>query len=276
MAELQHQLEQVERLCRSLKADVSRLEAQDPTHPIISHVPVPETQEQSPPPRSCPGTPVPTKFDSPIPPSPTFVMTNSVDQHPSPQTPCRRSHSPTDLSSPYSIDNSDIARRYTSLTTRGDNLSLYQNKDAASGLAHQFGCSSLLFGQIGESCYDSDDEDGFADRLVGLSFDSENSDTGGIRPPSLTCSPSMRGVCAAPTSMTSPHLYSPPRTASFDAIDFRTGMSGHRGLTSARTADRRGVPPARRRTMMSEHVGISRMRGPTRSDARSPGQDKVA
>jgi hypothetical protein len=240
---------------------------------------VPETQEQSPPPGSCPSTPVASKHDSPIPPSPTQVTTDGVELNPNPLTPGSQPHSPTAISSPYSIDNSDIARRFTSLTTGENNLSLYRNKDATSTLAHQFGCSSLLFGQIGQSYYDSDDDEGIAERLVGLSFDSENSDTGGIRPPSLTCTPSLRGVCAAPRVSSSPHIYSPPRTASFDTIDFRTGMSGHRGLTSARTADRRAVPPARRRIMMSEHMGISRMRGsqmrdPNRSDLRSQGQEK--
>lgn len=64
-------------------------------------------------------------------------------------------------------------------------------------------------------------------------------------------------------------------TSSFDAIDFRTGMSGHRGLNKSSTANSTKInstshhyghhsptPHAGSRFMMSEHRGIARVRGP--------------
>lgn len=66
-------------------------------------------------------------------------------------------------------------------------------------------------------------------------------------------------------------------TSSFDAIDFRTGMSGHRGLNKSSTANSSKVngtnnyyhyghhsptPHSGSRFMMSEHRGIARVRGP--------------
>lgn len=275
--ELQRQLEQFERLSHSLKADIEELEGQDPTHPVITLPPVPETQEQSlNPAGSCPSTPVPSKLDFPIPLSPTIVTAGAdgvelTENFNLPRTPGRQPDSPTELTSPYSIDNSDITRHYSNLTG-GKNLSLYRVEDATSSMA-QFGCSSLL--SFGQNYYDSDDEDGIAEGLVGLSFDSETSDTAANRPPALTCTPRMQGVCAVPRAVSSPHIYSPPRTPSFDTIDFRTGMSGHRGLLSTRTADPRATPRGRL-LMMSEHMGISRMRGPNRSDTRSVGQQPTS
>jgi hypothetical protein len=52
-------------------------------------------------------------------------------------------------------------------------------------------------------------------------------------------------------------------TSSFDAIDFRTGMSGHRGLNNATKLNSGHSPtPRGSRFMMSEHRGIARVRGP--------------
>jgi hypothetical protein len=52
-------------------------------------------------------------------------------------------------------------------------------------------------------------------------------------------------------------------TSSFDAIDFRTGLSGHRGLNAAHTHGKCNQSPTpRSRLMMSEHRGIGRVRGP--------------
>lgn len=53
-------------------------------------------------------------------------------------------------------------------------------------------------------------------------------------------------------------------TNSFDAIDFRTGLSGHRGLNASHTAHGKWnhSPTPRSRLMMSEHRGIGRVRGP--------------
>ena len=279
--EVQRQLEHFERLSHSLKADIEELDQQDPTYPIITLPPAPETQERAPNPAvTSPSTPVPTKLDSPTPDSPTIVRAGAdgfeltENLHP-PQTPDRQPGSPMELPSPYSIDNSDITTRFSNMTG-GNNLSLYRVENATSTLA-QFGCSSFL--SFGQSAYDSDGDDNMVDGLVGLSFDSETSDTAAnpppFSPPSLTCTPRMQGVCATPSAVHSPNMYSPRRTSSFDTINFRTGMSGHRGLLSTRTADPRTAPRGRP-LMMSEHMGISRMRGTIRSDKRSVEQQAVS
>ena len=56
-------------------------------------------------------------------------------------------------------------------------------------------------------------------------------------------------------------------TSSFDTIDFRTGMSGHRGLNNTKKMHHSPIP--RSRLMMSEHRGIGRARGPLHRSATS-------
>ena len=95
-------------------------------------------------------------------------------------------------------------------------------------------------------------------RLIGLSFDSEGSDEIASSPSTDTvtvhhCRPLIR------ISLLYRSVTSPQRTASFDTIDFRTGMSGHRGALSSRTSDPRATP-RRNIRMMSSHMGIGRIR----------------
>jgi len=60
---------------------------------------------------------------------------------------------------------------------------------------------------------------------------------------------------------------SPTLTSSFDTIDFRTGMSGHRGLNNTKKMHAGHSPIPRSRLMMSEHRGIGRARGPLHKSA---------
>jgi len=63
---------------------------------------------------------------------------------------------------------------------------------------------------------------------------------------------------------------SPTLTSSFDTIDFRTGLSGHRGLNNSSKKQSSGYSPTpRSRMMMSEHRGIGRVRGPLNRSATS-------
>ena len=59
-------------------------------------------------------------------------------------------------------------------------------------------------------------------------------------------------------------MLTPTLTSSFDSINFRTGMSGHRGLSNAKKSNNIVHSPGARRgvMMMSEHRGIGRVRGP--------------
>ena len=59
---------------------------------------------------------------------------------------------------------------------------------------------------------------------------------------------------------------SPSRSASFDTVDFRTGMSGHRALNASKpkivlSPNQRGNT----RLMMSTHTGLGRVRGPAQA-----------
>lgn len=51
-------------------------------------------------------------------------------------------------------------------------------------------------------------------------------------------------------------------SSSFETIDFRTGMSGHRGLTNSKQNPGHSPTPRGSRMMMSQHRGIGRARGP--------------
>lgn len=60
-----------------------------------------------------------------------------------------------------------------------------------------------------------------------------------------------------PQPMGQPDLAAAPSSSSFDTVDFRTGLSGHRGLSSTKTPDRRSLGNTRGNIrMMGEHRGI--------------------
>lgn len=267
---LQRQLEQVERLSEGLKVEIGEVEGEDPSHPIIT-LPHPPTESQEEKPAICPGTPVQDtdKLDTPtLSESPTVVTQgkDGVELTHSPATPGREPSVHQELNSPFSIDNADISGAFAGrLTTTDDGLlSIYQRiEDNDPPGIVEVGCSSFLFGRI---CASEDEDEGVR-RLIGLSFDDSEDSSDAISPPrppalppSLTATPSMGMGSASPSQRA---ISSPNRTPSFDTIDFRTGMSGHRALGSTRTADPRGTPGSTRRMMkMSDHMGISRIRGP--------------
>lgn len=61
----------------------------------------------------------------------------------------------------------------------------------------------------------------------------------------------------------------PTLTSSFDTIDFRTGMSGHRGLNNSKLNAGNSPTPRGSFLRMSEHVGIGRVRGPLQRSSAS-------
>lgn len=264
--DLQRQLEQVGKVSECLRTEIEGVETEDPTHPIITLPPVPdESKEENP--TICPGSPT-QGWEKPVThticESPTIVTEadDCVELTHSPSTPGRNPSMPTDLGSPFSIDNADINGAFSRrLSTAEDGLlSIYQRlEDNDPPGIVEVGCSSFLFGRI---CASDDDDD--ARQLIGLSFDdSEGSDV--VSPPRpQALPPSMTSNASVGSASTSQQPFSSPqRTSSFDTIDFRTGMSGHRALLSSRTSDHRGLPQSRgSRLMMSQHMGIGRVRGP--------------
>lgn len=118
-----------------------------------------------------------------------------------------------------------------------------------------FGCGSSLFG---------DNESQAGKDISGLSFDSMEENA----PPRIAHAATTQEYRAphvvrnlqTPTSHLQQNvsLSSP----SFDNINFRTGMSGHRGLSSAKAASPKLKMLARSEIrMMSEHRGIGQVRG---------------
>ena len=270
---LQRQLEQVEQLSVRLKTEIEEVEAEGPTHPIIT-LPIAPDESKEERSTSCPGTPTQGEEKPSTPTiceSPTVVTEgdDGVELTHSPSTPGRDPSMPTTLGSPFSIDNADINGHFPRrLSTAEDGLlSIYQRiEDNDPPGIVEVGCSSFLFGRI---CASDDDDD--ARQLIGLSFDdSEGSDVISpprppALPPSISSNISMGSASPSQRPISSPH-----RTSSFDTIDFRTGMSGHRALLSTRTADPRAVPQSRGRAlMMSQHMGIGRIRGPISARPRS-------
>lgn len=146
--------------------------------------------------------------------------------------------------SPNSIDNSDI---------NAPGLLSYRRNTSSEDLNQFIGCGaafmtdgSHLFGAVNASS---------ADFIPGLALehdgrlDAENA---------LANGDSGQG--------------SPKLTSSFDAVDFRTGLSGHRGLGNPKSKSKASSSPTPRRQirMMGEHRGltISSARGLTSSGPR--------
>jgi hypothetical protein len=140
-------------------------------------------------------------------------------------------------------------------------------EDEFHGITLGFGCGTSLFGErLIESQNLGDD-----DSLMALSFDSFVDDAqtiGGVSSGATASSHhAMHGVSGdnhAPES--------PLRSGSFDGINFRTGMSGHRGLSQAK---KKASPCATRELpKMSAHMGIGVGRSARRVN--SPAQHSPA
>ena len=265
--QLQRQLEEVERVSESLKSSIEEVQNEEPTHPVITTLPiltpavslehVPESGGTSP----C--TPNKANEEEQVhsaPHSPSIVASDGTDgvevtEH-TPGAIVRHPHSPGLIGSPCTIDNSDITSHYNRLVSSGANLmSMYEPTENDHPDSVEFGCASF-FGKR----YASDEEECGMGRLIGLSFDSEGSENmaeNHIHRSTLSSTPS-RGVASRSFSS------APPASASFDTVDFRTGMSGHRALLSTRTSDRRTMPSKREVLRMSQHMGISKLRGSNR------------
>jgi hypothetical protein len=136
------------------------------------------------------------------------------------------------------------------------------NDDDLHGLNIGFGCGAALFG---ERLLDRDHS---SDQLMSLSFDDsfvEDNNTVGGRSRASAYTVPLPGPRHTSVGSESPGRPESPvfRTASFDnGVNFRTGMSGHRGLNQTRKKGASSSPSARREVrMMSVHSGIGASRG---------------
>lgn len=158
--------------------------------------------------------------------------------------PLSGSESPSCPRSPNSIDNSD-------LQTAG--IPAYRrtvSEDDLDTLA--FGCGAAFLSS-GTGLFGADTWMGQRADLLAPSTGDQISPSGRTRRQSMEDAFLMH---AAPTL-----------TSSFDGVDFRTGLSGHRALSNAKTGSSptpRGRPT---RMMMSQHSGIGRIRAPPRRNS---------
>lgn len=164
--------------------------------------------------------------------------------------------SPACPRSPSSIDNADIARSgipgYRRAVSEDDLDSL------------SIGCGVALMGQ-GSGLWGTGPEPWEGGTNPGLLRSGEQPQ----HPSSDDGNPSTR---VRPRTMTDSLMMhaTPTLTSSFDGIDFRTGLSGHRGLSNAAKPGHSPTPHGRQvRFMMSQHCGIGRVRPVPQANQRS-------
>ena len=147
--------------------------------------------------------------------------------------------------SPVSIDNADIVN---------SNLPRYRRSNSNEDLHHlSLGCGTGLLGETSEIFTSSLGRPGMAE----ITNDDRMADRDHRERTS-----SDHSLESSHTSTT--NQYGTPRlTSSFDCVDFRTGLSGHRALTSAHKSQ--FGAPRRQIRMMGEHRGIARIRPVRRS-----------
>jgi hypothetical protein len=262
--ELQRELDEVNRLTQGLK-DKVRLEQQHPEeHPVISARQDLEEENENDNDVSAIGlNPVtPTKmtktdhYSSPM--MIGLQLTQSTDSTEvelgDPRTPAQYGqmnsqivlHSPAHscpmpLPSVNHLDQPFMDGHSTGLPRYRIN-----SDDDLHGLTWGFGCGSTLFGErlIG---HDSE-----TTNVMALSFDDS------LVEDAATIGAQSRGGLTN-TSIATHASGDSLRSNSFECVNFRTGMSGHRGLTQIK---KKSSPIARREIrMMGEHRGIANIRG---------------
>lgn len=231
--ELEDKMEEIQCLSTSLLRRISETRQQEPSHPIISHLP--EAADEDVGLKTCDSA---TSVSTPLPKHQreVVVATSPDAEHEFEIMDGDSVSSIVNLvpRTPNTIDNSDIIRTYAD-----------ENMYPGTTESHYM-CSPFSFFSGSEDSEERHQDDTYI--LPGRSFEEQASR---IRPrirrslaPAIAVSPSM------------------------GSVDFSTGLSGHRALTSSKTG--RGQVQRQVR-MMSEHRGIGTFRGPLRRSQQSPG-----
>lgn len=259
--DLQAALTENEQLEAHLKAQVEKELQNEPEKPVISAVPdkddeteqpINESEDPKPPLSEMSG------YENPllIPGSPQKFSTSEtsdsygleVSENRGLLYPSATTRLPP---SPNSIDNSEFNR----FEANAPGMPRYR-RNTEDDMNFAYGCSSLFVWEE-------------ANQGIGLSFDSLDSVNQPSRPPHQRQSDDIRGDQGSLSSplrpivpASSPMLSSSMLSSSFDTVDWRTGMSGHRALsknTSPRATITRNV------RLMSEHRGIGAGRAASRN-----------
>jgi hypothetical protein len=263
--ELQRELDEVNRLTQGLR-DKIRLEQQHPEeHPVISLRQEIEDDENDMSgvglnPSSTPPKMLKTDSSSPM---IGLQLTQSTDSTEvelgEPRTPAHDDHlnnqlvlhspahscpmpSVNQLDQPFMDGHSTGLPRYR-----------INSDDDLHGLTWGFGCGTTLFGErlIG---HDSD-----TGNIMALSFDDSLVEDNATVATAQSRGSLTNASLPAPRGLVNAHSGDSLRSGSFDGINFRTGMSGHRGLNQI---NKNSSPIARREIrMMSSTRGIANVRG---------------
>jgi hypothetical protein len=218
---------QVEEL---LRLHVEQAQLKDPTHPVVSEPVRMATFSEAPTTPEGPSAPTEMSLPPPYTPQPELVKPRSF------HTPHTETH-PTPHS-PASIDNSDMfSHMGVHSLTPGPVMPRYGGSGSYEEQENYYPSSGTAFGcGVG---FIVEEEEGTQDhfRRTAVRLD---------RPRSAT-------VHDAPT-------WAPNLAASFDAVDFRTGLSGHRGLSHGRRNPGMSPKPRSQIRMMGEHRGLATFR----------------
>jgi len=259
--DLQRTLDENKQIEASLQKQINAEQEKEPSHPIVTEAPKPDDLSVS-------------RKDSddtaPLTPGGDGVLSQPVFQTPErhlmiPEASSSDSilefdengvavysPSPPYARSPNSVDNSDLAGipRYRR-DTSDDDLQTFI-----------FGCGSAFLGSgselFGENLAPTSElltAAAAADHVAVMNLHSDSNRTSASSADGISNFGHNTSPVLAPTS-------------SFDGVNFRTGMSGHRALMSAKARTRDG--PRREIRMMSEHRGIARVRGKARGTQSSP------
>ena len=271
--DLQAALSENQQLESHLKAQVEKELQHEPIQPIISEAPAENDEKEDPirqnekPKMASSGVP---GYDNPllIPGSPREVFTSQASDSSGLQLVNENrallySDSNTRLPpSPNSIDNSEFNR----FEANAPGMPRYRRNNDDDLNEFSYGCGSSLFGK-GFLNFEA------AEHGLGLSFDSledvhqprghharqlENSiraDQGSLSSPSRPLQNQTHLTNFMSTA-------SPMLSSSFDTVDWRTGMSGHRALSKTSP---RSTNISRNVRLMSEHRGIGAGRAASRN-----------
>lgn len=260
--DLQTALDENRQIEENLRKQIEAELQSEPTHPVISDPPPIEeitlssSRDHSE--ASHPTTPIADFHESPYMRTPEKVAADSpaLTLPTSTGTTHGCARSPNSIRaprSPNSIDNSDV---------HGQSFPGYRRTVSEDDLDQfAFGCGAVFLGQSGIF---GDGHQARSDLLP--SSGPEGGEFSNLRArSSLTDALMMHAT--------------PTLTSSFDGIDFRTGLSGHRALTSATKPGVGSSPTTRSRTIlkMSAHRGISRTKPiPKKNSAEESNQPAFA
>lgn len=257
--DLQHELDENSRIEFCLLKEIEAEQGVYPNHPIVAEANQLNDAMNAHDQREAPMTPTNKRVDNQACLMPGYPLTPEISPNLIINRPMNSAHAEAAdrgdfvMTSPNSIDNSDL----------GAGLPSYR-MDTSTFDDTAYGCGVAFLGTtfpFGERNPDAENQT-CNTLLPGLSYHSQlENKSSRARANSVEHN---HDIPRSSQHHHHHHHWQPTVTASFDTIDFRTGMSGHRGLNNAKRLGQphHYSPTTRTRYMMSEHRGISGSRRP--------------